>query len=630
MVSIAPNSDPFRGGSYSPAAPPTSGPTGSIAGPNVGGSLISGVQGGQPMLARVDRGSNVTVPYARLVMPAPGRTALPAFKKTDAQAEYTTLGKPLGDMMVETEHLYTGRVCFVLGRRGVTYDQRQIGVLIGEEVRQAAAATINARQAARMDTIAPPGAGDLHSLTRLCSFEYLERYFDHVFRSQVIDLGMDVIRQDNGQIKMFSSFRKLPDDQTVNDINGKELLENLGARGDVLDAVQQSGIKANDLGPFLRGKTLENTLVTASPPNKTGGHPKRKYSVALGDELAFQRLEATLRSAGMLDWVPDGIIMSKYSGGSPGGDVLRDDDIDAREGQLYNVAISGPAITSSWTGDRDQEVMPLDKVFICIVADVFNTPVFLPEGVEPTDLQKALTASDRTAESVEKAARAAMGNLKEEPNTAFQHMTNFSVMRMTSSQFHRFSAYKKGHEKSRLGLPLGQTGGRYIVGGWCIGQVTDSAAARATHDGVVVGTSGKAKSAHAANILVKPEWWSADLMYRKFMNRPSVSKTSGSVRSRFELSYRRPSEDAIPASKRKAFKDELARKKAEAEAEAERLAAEAAAEDERLAAEAAAEAERLAAEAAAEAERLATAPAPAATAPAPANAPAPAPAPNGP
>jgi len=261
--------------------------------------------------------------------------------------------------------------------------------------------------------------------------------------------------------------------------------------------------------------------------------------------------------------------------------VLRDDDIDAREGQLYNVAISGPAITSSWTGDRDQEVMPLDKVFICIVADVFKDDI-------PAALVAEFAKTERTAESVEKAARAAMGDLNTEPGDNFQHMTNFSVMRMTSSQFHRFSAYKKGHEKSRLGLPLGETGGRYIVGGWCIGQVTDSAAARATHDGVVVGTSGKAKSAHAANILVKPEWWSADLMYRKFMNRPSVSKTSGSVRSRFELSYRRPSPDAIPASKRKAFKDELAGKKAAeaAAAEAERVAAASAAEAERVAAEA--------------------------------------------
>ena len=418
-----------------------------------------------------------------------------------------------------------------------------------------------------------------------------------MFRNGVIDLGMamNYASPGDGQLEKFSTFNKLDRledvEKRVSNVNGKKLLTNLGASGDVLDAVVQSGIKANDLGPFLRGKTLENTLVTASPPNKPGGHPKRKYSVALGDELAFQRLEATLRYKGMLDWVPDGIIMSKYSGGSPGGDVLRDDDIDAREGQLYNVAISGPAITSSWTGDRDQEVMPLDKVFICIVADVFiNAPDAL--GAE-------FAKKERTAESVEKAARAAMGDLKEEPGGNFQHMTNFSVMRMTSSQFHRFSAYKKGHEKSRLGLPLGQTGGRYIVGGWCIGQVTDSAAARATHDGVVVGTSGKAKSAHAANILVKPEWWSADLMYRKFMNRPSVSKTSGSVRSRFELSYRRPSQDAIPASKRKEFKDELARKKAEAAAEAERVAAAAAAEAERVADAAAAEAERVAAEAAA-------------------------------
>jgi hypothetical protein len=65
-ASVNPNSDPFRGGGKFVAGVPTSGPTGSIAPASTGGSLVGGVQGSTPMLARNNRGSNITIPYARV------------------------------------------------------------------------------------------------------------------------------------------------------------------------------------------------------------------------------------------------------------------------------------------------------------------------------------------------------------------------------------------------------------------------------------------------------------------------------------------------------------------------------------------------------------------------------------
>jgi hypothetical protein len=69
MVSVNPANSPYAGGGIFPAAPPVAGPTGSIAGANVGGTLIGAVQGSTPRLARTDRGTNVTVPYARVRAP---------------------------------------------------------------------------------------------------------------------------------------------------------------------------------------------------------------------------------------------------------------------------------------------------------------------------------------------------------------------------------------------------------------------------------------------------------------------------------------------------------------------------------------------------------------------------------
>lgn len=63
-VSFAANGDPFRGGSFTPGTVPSV--NGGIAAANTGGSLQGSVTAGTPMLARNNRGSNITIPYARV------------------------------------------------------------------------------------------------------------------------------------------------------------------------------------------------------------------------------------------------------------------------------------------------------------------------------------------------------------------------------------------------------------------------------------------------------------------------------------------------------------------------------------------------------------------------------------
>ena len=72
---------------------------------------------------------------------------------------------------------------------------------------------------------------------------------------------------------------------------------------------------------------------------------------------------------GLMDWTPDGIVLSK--GDNDPRDQESDAYLDARDGQLYNVRVQGPAISSSWTGDPAMEVLPGDKLFVVIVADVW-------------------------------------------------------------------------------------------------------------------------------------------------------------------------------------------------------------------------------------------------------------------
>ena len=90
----------------------------------------------------------------------------------------------------------------------------------------------------------------------------------------------------------------------------------------------------------------------------------------LGSDLAWAALESELRRRNFFDWTPDGIVMSKFS---TGPNAQSDAEIDARMAQLYNVAIQGQAIATTWTGTdmADMECLPMDKVFVVLVCDLY-------------------------------------------------------------------------------------------------------------------------------------------------------------------------------------------------------------------------------------------------------------------
>ena len=87
-----------------------------------------------------------------------------------------------------------------------------------------------------------------------------------------------------------------------------------------------------------------------------------------GDEMAFAALNKKMTDIGLLDWTPDGIVLSK--GAEDPSDKLSDEYFNARDGQLFNNRV-GPAVCTTWTGDSSMETLPLDKVFVVIVADVW-------------------------------------------------------------------------------------------------------------------------------------------------------------------------------------------------------------------------------------------------------------------
>jgi len=171
------------------------------------------------------------------------------------------------------------------------------------------------------------------------------------------------------------------------------------------DALRQ-GIFARDTGPFLRGKGSGGTGVRMGTFNgvpqtladKTGGGAMDVPAVqpyhlsrCMGDEMAFAMLERQLEALGITDWRPDGIVLSL--GANDPSDKLSDEALAARDGQLFNVRIQGPAVGSSWTGDPCMEVLPLDRVFVVLVADVIfdDLPTAkAPKIPDPSDPNKTI------------------------------------------------------------------------------------------------------------------------------------------------------------------------------------------------------------------------------------------------
>ena len=153
----------------------------------------------------------------------------------------------------------------------------------------------------------------------------------------------------------------------------------------------RQGVYTMDEGPFLRGLGMDaaRQLVKAGFVGAQQLNGRSDYSEGRcrGDDVAFAVLDDKLIEMGLFDWTPDGILLSKFD--NMPLDKLEDQRIDARDGALYNVCIQGPALTTTWTGDPSMEVLPMDKVFVVVVADVLlggmQLSPKLPVGPAATD-----------------------------------------------------------------------------------------------------------------------------------------------------------------------------------------------------------------------------------------------------
>jgi hypothetical protein len=549
MGTVNPGNNPFVGGSITRTG--QANVAGSIPSANTSvANPIAGVSPGITFSARNNQGSNIGIPYTRLV------------------PLYFDLKNPdIKNRITPTEDLRATTVGFILGKRS------QIGSGKADAPSYDYHMAVNSNMA--------PGMPGTERFQKMCSLEYLQDYFKVMFEKTAI-----VIDSTSGPISTGGTMTKtkingdaakglfasgLPrmlksmvntdselktdvknalDASTIQNVAG--LRQALGMTGskakDEYDLVQ--GLFFRDEGPFLRGKAgvhelLLGTLSNMPQRDTSTNKDVQPYQVnrSVGDDLAFALFDQILESNGLSDWRPDGIVLSK--GADDPSDAMSDAYLKARDGELYNMRVQGPAITSSWVGVPEMEVMPLDKVFVVIVADVWfdKSPGELKyiEGSTSGTLEDYNTAKDQDNGTGMNGMTEAVftSQFRDKQISAYTTnekvvVTNFRVRLATSSEmintsglkFSGNSAHTGGTDmrgSSRMGLKLGLGGGEYIVGGWCIGNVLDTSASRAAFANK--GNIGvrTAPNSMAINLNVSIEWWNADRMYRSFMNNGTIT-----------------------------------------------------------------------------------------------------------
>ena len=436
LAAVDPKNDAFAGGTLARAGNPTA----------VGGGFAgAGAQGfpapGTPAIlsARNNSGSNVRIPYARLV-PQRGDGSALSHRPMEHGDNRTPGDRPLRN---EYDGLESGEVAWILGRRFVGAEEAVRGAADDEfgdrETNRGGAGGAHPSNARPVDMTRASAHGlgmgfGPDRMQRLTYTDWLENWYASTFARATIDLfampladntsqylsselrkyapllyGSTVMRAVDVPHVYASLFHKTnagyaavagPFPAGPGGTNAPAQSAPVGIAGVEEDSQgittklgmdnaavgHRCGLFLMDRGPFLRGCMNNASSVQVPDPTSNvglqysdldgraaGPSPSDKPSKAqmprnLGDDLAFDSLYAHMKALSMFDWSPDGLVLSKLE--SPSGDPLNSAALDARQAMLFNVAVQGPAIAKTWTGDPKMQTMPLDKVFVVLCADI--------------------------------------------------------------------------------------------------------------------------------------------------------------------------------------------------------------------------------------------------------------------
>lgn len=669
---VAPGNSEWAGGSITPAGPPTT----------VGGSFGGvGAAGGPPpsfgtpatAFARNDRGSNIRIPYTRVVA-MHSKDRLPVFPSNE-QTSPTTIAD---QEMYEYDGLDSGELAWIMSKQFAVKPAASSNVASFPSISTAIDISGFASKLPRMDgpeasfvysnsaaidnlakdgSIVLPSSGmggtAYNRMERMAYTSWVESHIKLRAGRQVINLlAAQVSAQDkeSSDASNTSIFNTELDSELHYYDNLKIITGgNMFAMPDIAYALQtgkdpvnvpmMQGLNVMEKGPFLRSYGVEHAPIEIGITMKNVNSGNRRSALAIdvdrhvGSSLAQGALACELKKAGLMNWTPDGICLSKFA---TGPDEFADKTFDARSGQLFNIAIQGATVTKSWSNmSSEMAVLPMDKLFILMVAELSYevgnvddtvtaaaelTNAMATKGLDSTDSKAASATYLEACNKVSLAASKQQTDLQAKYQTFFTavkqreslapnalaeeirekdaavaeaqsaltglvdgtkrqnvgsdkfkkiaeglrngtksvtkaSLMNFRLIRATSSYLSNRSWFDPKETpvkgaigpnvyKSRCGLKIGFDGtekgsAEYIVGGWCIGSVVDSAASRAfSHN-----TIRTAPNTFAVSVNVNVEWWSADKLYAHYQDveRDAVgAEAQGTTFARTADPYRNP------------------------------------------------------------------------------------------
>lgn len=481
-----------------------------------------------------------------------------------------------GPLVMESEHLHTGRIAFIKGSRA---GEANANFKVASILPQPGSTT----EYHLMNTARAMGQA-FNRVQHMCSIEYLARVFAVLYRRVTIQLST---RLDDGKLggsapssMVNYTTGMLYDYKTITGLGATTLAATLDMAEQAVSTIPnppvsaayktaqgvgkeyRQGIFARDIHPFLRGKCGDTSLVDVQQLAKDAA----VYRVArnLGDTYAFAALEGLMAKYGLTDWRPDGVVLSKDHAGP---DAMADKEFDNKLGQLFNVVIQGPAICTNFVGDFKLTPMVGDKLFVLIVCDVVFGAIDFPSGgkmaaanvADPTYDQLDAAKEERdgvlnkydydawyakAVTSFKGKANDFLCNFRLKLSTSAE-MINYSGVDVVAAKAKKYDGDGKFPKDARMGLKLGTDMGEYIVGGWCLGTVTDSAASRAALPGVFSQKTDPAS--YAVNVHVNVHYWSGDRLYRTYCDiekKSSIGRHVPSDHDAYTLPW------SAPASKR--------------------------------------------------------------------------------
>ena len=441
---VNPGNDAFGGGSLTRASNPV-GVGGSFTTPSATGGPPPNFGTPAAAYARNDRGSNIRIPYARVVsMHARDKLPVddPGLTGTGRNDAYEYDGLEPAELAWIMSKQFSIKPSFGGVALASAVNQEFSAIASPIDVSSFGGNLMNVKDAIKASVGGAPlfgvrgmdgaviipsagmGGSGVNRMERMAYTRWVESLFKHKVGRQVIDLKGAVISTDNAdsgggllttdnynaaldsEIEFYSRCWRYPKFTTAggttatsvaNSSRGPATGASLFAVPDIAYMLQAAkpgvalqapvpmmqGLYVMEKGPFLRSYGTEHTPVSIELDNiadRAGYGRKLQVEVDrhLGSDLAQRALLCELKKAGLLNWTPDGICLSKDHTGGPGDP--NDQYFDARLGQLFNIGIQGPCITKSWSNlgategvqasNSDMVTMPMDKVFILLVGEL--------------------------------------------------------------------------------------------------------------------------------------------------------------------------------------------------------------------------------------------------------------------